>query len=178
MIRHLLSRMRWVVFGGEAWAEHHLPLKPDAGRRHVGTLGVVLLVPDAELRTYLRGFLDEDGVGITGETGDPTVCLDLAVRTRPNLVLMHLPYTAMDSLSIIRRLRSVDAPVPVMALVPRRPWGMAPDALRAGAFGFVFEESSMALLLEGVRAVALGRLWIDPAMHSGAAESLQGQPVG
>jgi two-component system, NarL family, response regulator len=133
---------------------------PDEGRPHVGTIGVLLVDHHPECRVALRRLLEEDGVGLTGETDDPNQYFELAARRIPDVVIMHLPHPSADVPSVIQRIWNTTPAARVLAIVPRRPRRHARDAIGAGACGFVEEDASSSVLLQAVREVALGRYWI------------------
>ncbi len=54
--------------------------------------------------------------------------------------------------------------------------GEALNALRSGARGVVFKNSSVTGLLEALRTVAAGHVWMPPEIQARMAETLQGEP--
>ncbi|KAA1426813.1 response regulator transcription factor [Nocardioides antri] len=130
----------------------------------------VLLVDDQELvRSGLRRILRRrDGFEIVAECSDgaevPDTLAELATDGGVDVVLMDLRMRHVDGITATRRLaEDPDAP-PVLVLTTFDDDEMLSGALRAGAAGFLLKDSSADDLIRGVRAVAAGDSWLDPAV--------------
>jgi len=134
----------------------------------------VLLVDDQELvRSGLRRILRRrDGFEIVGECADgaevPAALTSLAdadgADPGVDVVLMDLRMRQVDGITATRLLADdPDAP-PVLVLTTFDDDEMLSGALRAGAAGFLLKDSSADDLIRGVRAVASGDSWLDPAV--------------
>ena len=132
----------------------------------------VVLVDDQELvRSGLHRILRRrDGFEIVAECADgagvPGTLAGLAVDGDPgvDVVLMDLRMREVDGITATRRLAAdPDAP-PVLVLTTFDDDEMLSGALRAGAAGFLLKDSSADDLIRGVRAVAAGDSWLDPAV--------------
>jgi DNA-binding NarL/FixJ family response regulator len=132
----------------------------------------VVLVDDQELvRSGLRRILRRrDGFEIVAECADGAevsrTLAALADDLGPgvDVVLMDLRMREVDGITATRRLAGdPDAP-PVLVLTTFDDDEMLSGALRAGAAGFLLKDSSADDLIRGVRAVAAGDSWLDPAV--------------
>jgi DNA-binding NarL/FixJ family response regulator len=138
----------------------------------------VLLVDDQELvRSGLRRILRRrDGFEIVAECSDgsevPRTLARLAGGSGESgdgdrgadVVLMDLRMREVDGITATRLLATdPDAP-PVLVLTTFDDDEMLSGALRAGAAGFLLKDSSADDLIRGVRAVAAGDSWLDPAV--------------
>jgi len=132
----------------------------------------VVLVDDQELvRSGLRRILRRrDGFEIVAECADgaevPRALAALAVADDPgvDVVLMDLRMREVDGITATRRLASAPDAPPVLVLTTFDDDEMLSGALRAGAAGFLLKDSSADDLIRGVRAVAAGDSWLDPAV--------------
>ncbi len=135
----------------------------------------VVLVDDQELvRSGLRRILRRrDGFEIVAECADgaevPPTLAGLSAQSGDgdpgvDVVLMDLRMREVDGITATRRLGAdPDAP-PVLVLTTFDDDEMLSGALRAGAAGFLLKDSSADDLIRGVRAVAAGDSWLDPAV--------------
>lgn len=138
----------------------------------------VLLVDDQELvRSGLRRILRRrDGFEIVAECADGAEVpgalaalasggdVDPGIDPGVDVVLMDLRMRQVDGITATRRLAvDPDAP-PVLVLTTFDDDEMLSGALRAGAAGFLLKDSSADDLIRGVRAVAAGDSWLDPAV--------------
>jgi DNA-binding NarL/FixJ family response regulator len=77
---------------------------------------------------------------------------------------MDLRMRQVDGITATRRLSDDPAAPPVLVLTTFDDDEMLSGALRAGAAGFLLKDSSADDLIRGVRAVAAGDSWLDPAV--------------
>jgi len=135
----------------------------------------VVLVDDQELvRSGLRRILRRrDGFEIVAECADgaeiPRTLAGLAVDGADgdagvDVVLMDLRMRQVDGITATRRLSEDPGAPPVLVLTTFDDDEMLSGALRAGAAGFLLKDSSADDLIRGVRAVAAGDSWLDPAV--------------
>lgn len=135
----------------------------------------VVLVDDQELvRSGLRRILRRrDGFEIVAECADggevPGALAALSGPTADggpgvDVVLMDLRMRQVDGITATRRLADDPEAPPVLVLTTFDDDEMLSGALRAGAAGFLLKDSSADDLIRGVRAVAAGDSWLDPAV--------------
>ncbi|MDR7274423.1 response regulator transcription factor [Catenuloplanes atrovinosus] len=132
----------------------------------------VLVVDDEPLvRAGLVMLLDaEESISVVGQAGDGAEAVDLAVRLRPDVVVMDLRMPGVDGVEATRRLVSdefadlVGGTVPVLMLTTFHDDTAVHTALRAGASGFVLKSAAPSDLAAAIRAVVAGNAWLDPVV--------------
>ncbi|GAA3222393.1 response regulator transcription factor [Actinocorallia longicatena] len=128
----------------------------------------LLIVDDQELvRTGLRLFLTtQDGLEVVGEASDGDEALDLALRTRPDVILMDVRMPRVDGVEATARLTAagIDPPPRVLILTTFDLDEYVFGALRAGAAGFLLKDASRERLLEAVRVVHAGDALLSPSI--------------
>jgi DNA-binding NarL/FixJ family response regulator len=130
----------------------------------------VLLADDEPLvRAGLAMLIDaEDGLAVVGEAGDGLHAADLAVRLRPDVVVMDIRMPGLDGVQATRRLFSggcgAGVSPAVLVLTTFNDDQAVYDALRAGASGFLLKSAAPRCLGDAIRAVAAGDAWLDPAV--------------
>ncbi|PWN02620.1 DNA-binding response regulator [Nocardioides silvaticus] len=129
----------------------------------------VLLVDDQELvRSGLRRILRRrDGFEIVAECADGSEVPDTLAALGADgvdVVLMDLRMRQVDGITATKRLAEDPGAPPVLVLTTFDDDEMLSGALRAGAAGFLLKDSSADDLIRGVRAVADGDSWLDPAV--------------
>ncbi|MBA7588639.1 Polar-differentiation response regulator DivK [subsurface metagenome] len=99
----------------------------------------ILVIEDNETNMYLIGFiLRKNGHEViearTGEEG-----LELAIKDKPDLVLMDIQLPGIDGLETTRRIREseADSEVPVIALTSYAMTGDRDKSLAAGCTGYI-----------------------------------------
>ena len=105
-----------------------------------------------------------DGIDVVGEGSDGREAVELARRTRPDVMLMDIRMPEMDGLEATRRITSDDATAStrVLILTTFDLDEYVFEALRAGASGFLLKDTLPDELLAAVRVVAGGEALLAP----------------
>jgi DNA-binding NarL/FixJ family response regulator len=125
----------------------------------------VLLADDHQLvRTGFRVILEmEDDITVVGEASDGAQAVEMALRLRPDVVLMDVEMPGVDGLEATRRIAADGGPsVLILTTFDRDDYLFA--ALRAGASGFLLKNGTPEALTEAVRVVASGEALLAPAV--------------
>ncbi|MBG0559877.1 response regulator [Actinoplanes aureus] len=125
----------------------------------------VLLADDHQLvRTGFRVILEmEDDITVVGEASDGAQATDLALRLRPDVVLMDVEMPGVDGLEATRRIAAASGPsVLILTTFDRDDYLFA--ALQAGASGFLLKNGTPEALTEAVRVIAAGDALLAPAV--------------
>ena len=114
----------------------------------------VLVVDDAEgIRTYLANLLELHGYQVdTAEDGRRALAL-LESGAAPDVVLMDVMMPGLDGIETLRRLRAVDATVPVVMLSVVGKASTIVEAMQLGAVDYLnkpFEEEELEATLRKV----------------------------
>jgi DNA-binding NarL/FixJ family response regulator len=139
----------------------------------------VLLVDDQDLvRLGLRALLEnEDGFAVAGEAADGLAAVEVAARTRPDVVLMDIRMPGIDGLEATRRI--VANPdlggtrVIVLTTFERDQYVF--DAIRLGASGFLLKDTPPARLIEAIRTVVDGGALLAPSVTRTLIREFAGQ---
>ena len=134
----------------------------------------VLVVDDQELfRGGITQLLEERGIRVVGEAGLAADAIELAAELQPDVVLMDLNMPGMSGVEATQRLTTAVPSVHVLVLTVAADERHVMDALLAGACGYILKESSMAEIVEAVRAAARGESAISPRIASGLIQRLR-----
>jgi DNA-binding NarL/FixJ family response regulator len=128
----------------------------------------ILLADDDDLvRTALRMILEsEPDFTIVGEASNGAQALDMALRVKPDIVLMDIQMPEMDGIAATKRLvESVAADGPrVVVLTTFELDQYVFEALRAGASGFLLKRTPADELINGIKVVAGGEALLSPSV--------------
>jgi DNA-binding NarL/FixJ family response regulator len=105
------------------------------------------------------------GVEVVGTAADGDEALALAIRLRPDVVLMDLRMPHCDGVEATRRLREHDAGISVLVLTTYADDRSVIDALRAGARGYLTKDASSGQIRDALERVMSGQAAIDPAVQ-------------
>lgn|SRR5512139_194045 len=101
---------------------------------------------------------------VIGEAASGPEVLELARKTPPDLLLLDMTMPGISGADLIRRLRADHPNVPILVLSMHNEAQVVSRALKAGASGYVTKDSDQEILLAGIRKVAAGSRYIDPAL--------------
>jgi DNA-binding NarL/FixJ family response regulator len=127
----------------------------------------VLVVDDQELlRTAFRALIDaEDDMQVVGEAGDGAEAVELATRSRPDVVVMDVRMPVMNGIEATRRITSAAEAGPrVLILTTFDLDEYVFDAIHAGASGFALKSRPLEELLAAIRIVAAGEALLAPSV--------------
>ncbi|GAA4590826.1 DNA-binding NarL/FixJ family response regulator [Actinoplanes octamycinicus] len=128
----------------------------------------ILLVDDHPVvRMGLRGMLDaEPDLTVIGEASDGAEGAELALRERPDIVLMDLRMPGADGVEATGRILAGDRDIKVMVLTTYESDRDILRAIEAGASGYLLKDASPAELADAVRAAARGETVLAPSVAS------------
>jgi DNA-binding NarL/FixJ family response regulator len=120
-----------------------------------------------------------DDIDVVGEAGDGVAAVELAERTRPDVMLMDIRMPDMDGIEATRRITSRDetAATRVLILTTFDLDEYVYEALRAGASGFLLKETLPDELLAAVRVIADGDALLAPKVTRRLIEQFAQQPA-
>lgn len=133
-----------------------IPMTPDPIR--------ILLVDDhAVLRAGLRALLEaEPGLTVVGEAGTGEEGVELAARLIPEVVVMDLSMPGMGGLEATRRIASKNGDTRVLVLTMHGEEEHLLPVLEAGGSGYVNKRGADEELIEAIRTVARGDVFLYP----------------
>jgi DNA-binding NarL/FixJ family response regulator len=99
---------------------------------------------------------------------------------RPDVVLVDLSLQGESGLELIKQLQNLTEPPRILVLSMHDEMLYGERALRAGALGYVMKRATTGKVIEGIRQVLRGRLFISEALAARMAQRFVGKggPVG
>lgn len=124
----------------------------------------VMLVDDHRIvLAGLAGLIEAaEDMEVVALAGDGDVAAQLALQTRPDVILMDLSMPQVDGLEATRRVLELCPDCYVLVLTSFSDRARIVDALRAGAVGYLLKDSEPDDVLRGIRAAARGESPLDP----------------
>ena len=128
----------------------------------------VLIVDDQALfREGLRTILAaQTDCLVVGEASNGQEAVTLAVKVRPDVVLMDMKMPVLDGVAATRKLRVALPDCQVVALTTFDDDEFVFEGLRAGAVGYLLKDASSERLLEAIRGAARGDSFLQPSIAS------------
>jgi len=126
----------------------------------------VLIADDHTLfRLGLKAVIDAEAeIEIAGEARNLDELLQLAARPNYDVVVTDLRMPGSEGVEVLQALKTRWPRLPVLALSVYSEDQYAVRALRAGAAGYVSKSSGAEELVEAIRTVASGRMFVSQAL--------------
>ncbi len=130
----------------------------------------VLLVDDhAVLRKGVRLLLEDEGdLTVVGEAGDGREAIELFRKLAPDVVVMDITMKGLSGIEATRHIVSESPGARVLALSIHSGRRFVEQMLDAGAAGYILKDSVPEELVEGIRAVTRGEVYLSAAIASEA----------
>ena len=138
-----------------------------------------LIADDHEVvREGLRlALLRSPHVRIVGEAPDGETAVTLAVRRRPQVVIMDLRMPGMDGIEateeIVKRVPAAN----VLIFTAYSERALLARGLESGAKGYILKEAPHETLLRAIEKVAAGETFIDPALMPSFVQGRDGGEI-
>jgi len=126
----------------------------------------VLIADDHTIvRSGVRLLLEaEADMEVVGEALDGREALDLAESLQPDVVLMDITMPEMDGLEATREIKTSFPQIKVLVLTMHRSDEYFFEMLKAGASGYILKGAKTSELINAVRVVQQGEVFLYPTM--------------
>lgn len=128
------------------------------------SIRVVLADDHAVFRLGLIALLSAAGdIEIVGEASDGNEALRLCAELSPDLIIMDLAMAGVDGLAATRQLVADGSPTRVLVLTMYEEEEYLIPLLEAGASGYIVKSAAAKELVDAVRTVMAGEVFVRPA---------------
>jgi DNA-binding NarL/FixJ family response regulator len=136
----------------------------------------VFLVDDHPLvREWLASLIErQPDLCVCGQAEDAGTALREIIRLQPEVVVVDLSLQGQSGLELIKQLQPVLENPRVLVLSMHDEAFYAERALRAGALGYVMKRAATGKVIEAIRAVLAGRIFVSEEL----ANQMAGKFVG
>jgi two-component system response regulator NreC len=130
-------------------------------------MSIRILIADDHglLRAGLRALLNaEPDLDVVGEAMDGEQALKLTRSLQPDIVLMDISMPGCGGIEAAQLLTKEHANVRVLMLTVHEDTELLQEAIRSGAAGYIVKRAVESELVNAIRAVSRGDLYIHPVM--------------
>ncbi len=138
----------------------------------------ILLVDDqAMVRSGLKMILEsEPDLLVVAEAATGKEAVRLALREKPDVVLMDIRMPVMDGIAATRLIHDENQDVKVVILTTFDLDDYVYSALKSGASGFLLKDADADALIDAVRTVASGHALIAPSVTRRLIDEFAARP--
>lgn len=137
----------------------------------------ILIVDDHPL--FREGLVhlirQERDLTVCGQAGTATEAMALVERLRPALVLLDISLPDRNGLELIKDLHALRPELPVLVISMHDESLHAERVLRAGARGYIMKQEGGSKILDAIRQVLAGQIYVSEKMSELILERLAGQ---
>jgi len=123
--------------------------------------------------------LQQPDMEVCGEAATEPQALQLIGSIQPNVAVVDLSLENGSGLELIKSIKSMHPAVAMLALSMHDESLYAERALRAGARGYLMKREAAKKVIQGIRAVLTGQLFVSEKITASMAERfVAGRPAG
>ena len=145
-------------------AIHMAKTPPDKSR--------VLIVDDHPLfREGMRQMINRHpSLKVCGEEASPEAAMKAVAELEPDLVLVDISLEGGDGIDLIKSLKARYEDLPILVISMHNESLYAERALRAGARGYLMKREAAKKVIQGIRTVLAGQLFVSEKVAALMAE--------
>jgi DNA-binding NarL/FixJ family response regulator len=130
------------------------------------TLVNIFLVDDhMAVREGLRTLITtQPDMAVVGEAGDGEAALQQIQICRPDVVIMDISMPGMNGIQATEQLKQLCPEVKVLVLSVHDDTSYLRQMLAVGAAGYILKHTAADALIQAIRIVAAGGLYLEPAL--------------
>jgi DNA-binding NarL/FixJ family response regulator len=127
------------------------------------TIRIAIAEDQRMMRELLSALLArESDFQVVGEAASGREAVALAARLAPDVLLLDIGLPDLGGAEVARTLRRSGTPVKLLALSIHAERHAVQQMLSAGADGYVVKSSALQELVQAIRAVAQGKVYLSP----------------
>ncbi len=138
-------------------------------------MAISILIADDHglIRVGLRALLQEEAeIYIAGEAEDGYIALRRIAELKPDIVLMDISLPGLSGIEVTRQVRDISPTTRVLMLTVHEDEGMLRESIRAGAHGYILKRAVDSDLIQAIRVVSQGHMYIYPSLTSALVKDL------
>src|SRR4051812_22244782 len=137
------------------------------------TIRVILADDHSVVRAGLKAVLSAaKDIEVVGEAKNGLEAVGLVERFKPDIVVMDLSMPDMDGTTALKQIVAKDLPTRVLVLTMHSEEDYLVPLMEAGAAGYLVKSSADRELIDAIRAVAHGDVYVRPMAARVLAKNL------
>lgn len=106
----------------------------------------------------------QNDIEVVGEAEDGIQAVEIARKTKPDVILLDMVMPRQDGLTTIPQLRVSNPNARILVLSSFAEGDRVYQAIKAGALGYMLKDTTRVQLLQSIRDVAAGQASIHPSI--------------
>ena len=132
----------------------------------------ILLVDDHPLvREWLANLINQQtDMEVCGEAANGAAALEFIGTTKPDIVIVDISLEGGSGIELIKNIKALHPGIMMIVLSMHDEALYAERALRAGARGYIMKREATKKVLQAIRSVLAGKLYVSDRMNEMMAE--------
>jgi DNA-binding NarL/FixJ family response regulator len=141
---------------------------------------MVLLIDDHPIvRQGLSQLINQEpDLHVSAEAASAREALDSLEKSRPDVAIVDISLEDRSGIELIKDLRNRDPELPILALSMHDEALYAERALRAGAKGYIMKQEATEQVMNAIRKVLEGQIYVSERMASRLLDQFVGAKPG
>ena len=127
------------------------------------------------VRQGLKSLLSREGFSVVGEAADGRDALRQTEASHPEVALLDLGMPGLNGLDAAREIMRSYPGTKIIILTQHAEEPYVLEALRAGVHGYVLKSQLVSDLVQAIRDVCRGKLYVSPAVSDVVVGAYRGQ---
>ncbi|HEX6818108.1 MAG TPA: response regulator transcription factor [Ktedonobacterales bacterium] len=137
------------------------------------TLRIFLADDHPIVREGLKALVNaQPDMQVVGDAADGYAVVDQAPSCQPDIIMMDISMPGMNGIEATARLRRTCPDAKILALSVHEDASYVREVLSTGASGYVLKRTAAGVLVQAIRAVAAGGIYLDPAVAGAVVSRL------
>lgn len=150
-----------------------IAVSPDASKAGSARRRIVLVDDHPVTRDGVSVLIDQEpDLVVCGQSDSAPAALQLIERTKPDLAIVDITLKTTSGIELLKGLKALMPGLPVLVMSMHDEGLFAERALRAGARGYIMKHEASQRILEAIRRVLSGDLYLSDKMKEKMLHSL------
>jgi DNA-binding NarL/FixJ family response regulator len=139
-----------------------------------GEIRVVLADDHAMVREALAQILQESGcIRVVGQAADGPGAIEAVTKTRPGVLVLDYSMPGLSAPEVLSSLQRLQPELKVLVLTVHENIHYCVKALECGAHGYVIKSAAVGDLVDAIKAVSAGEVYISPKVSQKVIQHLR-----
>jgi two-component system response regulator NreC len=134
---------------------------------------IVLADDHVLVRQSLKALLEREGFQVVAEASDGQEAVRHAASLQPDIAVMDISMPILNGLNAAREIRRSVPKTKIILLTQHDEGQYISEALDAGVKGYVLKNQVASDLLQAIRQVSRGQVYLSPGVSRGVMEAYQ-----
>lgn len=129
------------------------------------TINVLIIDDHAILRSGLKMLINSaGGLKVTGEAGTGREAVESFKKNPPDIVVLDITLPDMSGLEVAREIKKAAPAAKILVLTMHDNANYVREFVRIGVSGYIVKKSADSELINAIRAISRGDMFIDPSL--------------